>query len=401
MNTFLQDTNKAAAHLQKLTYDGAIRKYGFPLSSEVKERIDYELEVICEKYNPNMFLVLHDLVETMRNRGVMVGPGRSRMPSSIVAYCLGITSIDPLKQNFIFEIFLNPDRITLPDLYIDIEDDKEAILYLKEKYGFGPDYFKECGLFKLTFVKLYALSQIHNCLKLIKERYNKEININNIPLIDEATYKLFEQGDTVGVFYFDTCDDMGEFDAKYWLSKLNSIKFEDLTAIIGLYNMGDRDDLADYCSRKNDNAAIKYHIPELDSILDYTYGVTIYLEQIALISLKLAGFSRSEADVLQHALRYRKKDTLAMLKEQFISRGCAKGYSEECLRSIYESWEAFGFHINLSHAASLALISYQTAWLKCHYPVEFYKALVENPYSQDEVGKILEDCKAHGIEIKK
>ena len=119
MNTFLQDTNKAAAHLQTLTYDGAIRKYGFPLSSEVKERIDYELEVICEKYNPNMFLVLHDLVETMRNRGVMVGPGRSRMPSSIVAYCLGITSIDPLKQNFIFEIFLSPDRITLPDLYIE------------------------------------------------------------------------------------------------------------------------------------------------------------------------------------------------------------------------------------------------------------------------------------------
>ena len=401
MNSFLLDSKIAATHLRKLTYDGAVRKYEFPLSSEIIERIDFELEVICEKYNPNIFLILHDLVETMTKRGIMFGPGRSRMPSSIVAYCLGITSIDPLKQNFIFEIFLSPDRITLPDLYIDIEDDKEAILYLKEKYGFGPDYFKECGLFKLTFVKLYALSQIHNCLKLIKERYNKEININNIPLIDEATYKLFEQGDTVGVFYFDTCDDMGEFDAKYWLSKLNSIKFEDLTAIIGLYNMGDRDDLADYCSRKNDNAAIKYHIPELDSILDYTYGVTIYLEQIALISLKLAGFSRSEADVLQHALRYRKKDTLAMLKEQFISRGCAKGYSEECLRSIYESWEAFGFHINLSHAASLALISYQTAWLKCHYPVEFYKALVENPYSQDEVGKILEDCKAHGIEIKK
>ena len=200
MNSFLLDSKIAATHLRKLTYDGAVRKYEFPLSSEIIERIDFELEVICEKYNPNIFLILHDLVETMTKRGIMFGPGRSRMPSSIVAYCLGITSIDPLKQNFIFEIFLNPDRITLPDLYIDIEDDKEAILYLKEKYGFGPDYFKECGLFKLTFVKLYALSQIHNCLKLIKERYNKEININNIPLNDEATYRLLNRGDTSAVF---------------------------------------------------------------------------------------------------------------------------------------------------------------------------------------------------------
>lgn len=395
MNTFLQDTNKAAAHLQKLTYDGAIRKYGFPLSSEVKERIDYELEVICEKYNPNMFLVLYDLVETMRNRGVMVGPGRSRMPSSIVAYCLGITSIDPLKQNFIFEIFLNPDRITLPDLYIDIEDDKEAILYLKEKYGFGPDYFKECGLFKLTFVKLYALSQIHNCLKLIKERYNKEININNIPLNDEATYRLLNRGDTVGIFHLE------DNDAKYWLSQLNSICFNDLTAIIGLYNVGSRDDLANYCLRKNNNAHIKYLIPELEEYLHYTYGVTIYLEQIILISLKLAGFSRSEADVLQYAISRKEKEKVEMSKELFISRGSANGYSEESLRLIWESWETFRIHVNESNAASRALISYQTAWLKCHYPVEFYMTLIENPYSQDEVGTIMEDCKAHGIEIKK
>lgn len=395
MNTFLQDTNKAAAHLQTLTYDGAIRKYGFPLSSEVKERIDYELEVICEKYNPNMFLVLHDLVETMRKRGVMVGPGRSRMPSSIVAYCLGITSIDPLKQNFIFEIFLSPDRITLPDLYIDIEDDKEAILYLKEKYGFGPDYFKECGLFKLTFVKLYALSQIHNCLKLIKERHNKEININNIPLNDEATYRLLNRGDTVGIFHLE------DNDAKYWLSQLNSICFNDLTAIIGLYNVGSRDDLANYCLRKNNNAHIKYLIPELEEYLHYTYGVTIYLEQIILISLKLAGFSRSEADVLQYAISRKEKEKVEMFKEQFISRGSANGYSEESLRLIWESWETFRIHVNESNAASRALISYQTAWLKCHYPVEFYMTLIENPYSQDEVGTIMEDCKAHGIEMNK
>ena len=395
MNTFLQDTNKAAAHLQTLTYDGAIRKYGFPLSSEVKERIDYELEVICEKYNPNMFLVLHDLVETMRKRGVMVGPGRSRMPSSIVAYCLGITSIDPLKQNFIFEIFLSPDRITLPDLYIDIEDDKEAILYLKEKYGFGPDYFKECGLFKLTFVKLYALSQIHNCLKLIKERHNKEININNIPLNDEATYRLLNRGDTVGIFHLE------DNDAKYWLSQLNSICFNDLTAIIGLYNVGSRDDLANYCLRKNNNAHIKYLIPELEEYLHYTYGVTIYLEQIILISLKLAGFSRSEADVLQYAISRKEKEKVEMFKEQFISRGSANGYSEESLRLIWESWETFRIHVNESNAASRALFSYQTAWLKCHYPVEFYMTLIENPYSQDEVGTIMEDCKAHGIEMNK
>lgn len=395
MNSFLLDSKIAATHLRKLTYDGAVRKYEFPLSSEIIERIDFELEVICEKYNPNIFLILHDLVETMTKRGIMFGPGRSRMPSSIVAYCLGITSIDPLKQNFIFEIFLNPDRITLPDLYIDIEDDKEAILYLKEKYGFGPDYFKECGLFKLTFVKLYALSQIHNCLKLIKERYNKEINIINIPLNDEATYRLLNRGDTVGIFHLE------DNDAKYWLSQLNSICFNDLTAIIGLYNVGSRDDLANYCLRKNNNAHIKYLIPELEEYLHYTYGVTIYLEQIILISLKLAGFSRSEADVLQYAISRKEKEKVEMFKELFISRGSANGYSEESLRLIWESWETFRIHVNESHAVSRALISYQTAWLKCHYPVEFYMTLIENPYSQDEVGTIMEDCKAHGIEMNK
>ena len=395
MNSFLLDSKIAATHLRKLTYDGAVRKYEFPLSSEIIERIDFELEVICEKYNPNIFLILHDLVETMTKRGIMFGPGRSRMPSSIVAYCLGITSIDPLKQNFIFEIFLNPDRITLPDLYIDIEDDKEAILYLKEKYGFGPDYFKECGLFKLTFVKLYALSLIHNCLKLIKERRNEDININNIPLNDEATYRLLNRGDTVGIFHLE------DNDAKYWLSQLNSICFNDLTAIIGLYNVGSRDDLANYCLRKNNNAHIKYLIPELEEYLHYTYGVTIYLEQIILISLKLAGFSRSEADVLQYAISRKEKEKVEMFKEQFISRGSANGYSEESLRLIWESWETFRIHVNESHAASRALISYQTAWLKCHYPVEFYMTLIENPYSQDEVGTIMEDCKAHGIEMNK
>ena len=395
MNSFLLDSKIAATHLRKLTYDGAVRKYGFPLSSEIIERIDFELEVICEKYNPNIFLILHDLVETMTKRGIMVGPGRSRMPSSIVAYCLGITSIDPLKQNFIFEIFLSPDRITLPDLCIDIEDDKEAILYLKEKYGFGPDYFKECGLFKLTFVKLYALSQIHNCLKLIKERRNEDININNIPLNDEATYRLLNRGDTVGIFHLE------DNDAKYWLSQLNSICFNDLTAIIGLYNVGSRDDLANYCLRKNNNAHIKYLIPELEEYLHYTYGVTIYLEQIILISLKLAGFSRSEADVLQYAISRKEKEKVEMFKELFISRGSANGYNEESLRLIWESWETFRIHVNESNAASRALISYQTAWLKCHYPVEFYMTLIENPYSQDEVGTIMEDCKAHGIEMNK
>ena len=250
-------------------------------------------------------------------------------------------------------------------------------------------------MFKLTFVKLYALSQIHNCLKLIKERYNKEININNIPINDEATYRLLNRGDTVGIFHLE------DNDAKYWLSQLNSICFNDLTAIIGLYNVGSRDDLANYCLRKNNNAHIKYLIPELEEYLHYTYGVTIYLEQIILISLKLAGFSRSEADVLQYAISRKEKEKVEMFKEQFISRGSANGYSEESLRLIWESWETFRIHVNESNAASRALISYQTAWLKCHYPVEFYMTLIENPYSQDEVGTIMEDCKVHGIEMNK
>ena len=395
MNSFLLDSKIAATHLRKLTYDGAVRKYGFPLPSEIIERIDFELEVIREKYNPNIFLILHDLVETMTKRGIMFGPGRGKMPSSVVAYCLGITSIDPLQQHFIFELFLSPDRISLPYLYLDVEDEYEAISYLKDKYGFSPEYFKDSGLFNLTIVKLYTLSLIHNCLKLIKERRNEDININNIPLNDEATYRLLNRGDTVGIFHLE------DNDAKYWLSQLNSICFNDLTAIIGLYNVGSRDDLANYCLRKNNNAHIKYLIPELEEYLHYTYGVTIYLEQIILISLKLAGFSRSEADVLQYAISRKEKERVEMFKEQFISRGSANGYSEESLRLIWESWETFRIHVNESHAASRALISYQTAWLKCHYPVEFYMTLIENPYSQDEVGTIMEDCKAHGIEMNK
>lgn len=404
MNAYLHNPDKAASHLRKLTYDGAVRKYGFTLSCEVKERIDFELEIICGKYNPNIFLILHDLMETMENKGIMVGPGRGRILSSIVAYCLNITHVDPLKHNFIFELFLSPERVSLPDIYFNIEDEQEAIRYLKEKYGFCPEVFEGWGTFKLsfmqlTFVRLNALSIIHDCLKLIKKRHEKDIDINDIPLNDEATYKLFEQNDTIGVFYFET-DDM-VFDSKYWLSKVNTIGFDDLVAIISLYDMGSTDDLENYCLRKNDNASIRYAIPELDFILDRTYGIAIYVEQIVLIARKIAGFNRYEADLLQYVITRKKKEKemMAMLKEQFISRGCTKGYLKESLCSIWEKWEAVRLHVHEPYAFGQALISYQTAWLKCHYSIEFYMASIKNPWSQGNLEKIMEDCRDHGIEI--
>ena len=496
---------RSAAYLCHLTFKGAEKRYGSPLPSEHKERLEYELKVILRRRCPDYFLIVQDLVNAMKAKGVMVGPGRSSAAGSAVCYCLGITNVEPIEYFLLFERFLNPDQITMPSIDLDFENHKEAMAYLKEKYGadhvcqvitfatlgrsnsikavsrinhqsikYGnklaelasghPDNYKdllenatgrekeilqyakglekrihhvgvhacaivigrnpisdyvplarikhsesgeylivtqydgkhvdECGLLMLNLLGLHTLAVINDCQKMIRERYGIDFNIDAIPINDEATYKLYERGDTVGLFQFES------HNLKPWLKRLQPKKFDDLVAINALYRPGSMDYLPVYCARKNGKKAVTYELPEMEEFLFDTYGVTIYQEQIMLLSRKLAGFSKTDADLLRRAISKRKMMILAKLKVQFINGGSAKGYPEEKLSRIWDDWVKRGlFMFNKSHSACYALISYQTAWLKLHYPEEFLAVLLNNACSAEDAIEIIKDCKAHGIEV--
>lgn len=496
---------RSAAYLCHLTFKGAEKRYGSPLPFEHKERLEYELIVILRRHCPDYFLIVQDLVAAMKAKGVMVGPGRGSVAGSAVCYCLGITNVEPIENCLLFERFLNPDQITLPSIDLDFENHKEAMAYLKEKYGadhvcqvisfatlgrssaikavsrinhqsikYGnklaelasghPDNYKdlldnstgcekeillyakglekrihhvsvhacavvigrepisdyvpltrvgvtesgedlivsqydgkyvdECGLLMMNLLGLHPLAVINDCQKMIRERYGEGINVDAIPLDDAATYKLYERGDTVGVFQFESSN------LRPWLERLHPREFDDLIAINALYRPGPMDYLPLYCAKKNGEEAITYELPEMEEFLCDTYGVTIYQEQIMLLSRKLAGFSKTEADLLRRSIVKRKTIILAKQREQFINGGIAKGFQEEILCRIWDDWVKRGpFMFNKSHSACYALISYQTAWLKRHYPEEFFTALLDNACSAEDAFEIIKDCNAHGIEV--
>ena len=496
---------RSAAYLCHLTFKGAEKRYGAPLPSMHKERLDFELKVILRRRCPDYFLIVQDLARAMKSKGVMVGPGRSSAAGSAVCYCLGITNVEPIEYFLLFERFLNPDQITMPGIDLDFENHKEAMAYLKEKYGadhvcqvitfatlgrsssikavsrmdhqaikYGnklaelasghPDNYKdlfenatgrekeilqyakglekrvhhvsvhacaivigrdpisdyvpltrtgltesgedlivtqydgkyvdECGLLMLNLLGLHTLAVINDCQKMIRVRLGEDINVDAIPLNDTATYKLYEQGDTVGVFQFESSN------IRTWLERLHPREFDDLVAIYALYRPGSMDYLPLYCARKNGDEAITYELPEMEEFLCNTYGVTIYQEQIMLLSRKLAGFSKTDADLLRRAISKKKTMILAKLKAQFIFGGIAKGYQEQTLSRIWDDWVKRGpFMFNKSHSACYALVSYQTAWLKCHYPEEFFAALLNNACLAENAIEIIKDCNAHGIEV--
>ena len=558
----------SVAYLCHLTYKGAHERYGEELNEEQKERIDFELKTISRMGFPDYFLIVQDYIAASRAMGSMVGPGRGSAAGSVVAYCLRITNLDPIRYQLLFERFLNPDRISMPDIDVDFEDLTKAHSYVEKKYGadhvsrvitFGtmaaksaikdvarisrvsidesnrlskmvPDrlsekkekeypfnpkldelkpgfkvvekeveeekdgqkvlvkktfqrgmedvdvkitlkncyrlvpefieelkngpelnkdvlkyaqalegcvrqvgmhacatiigrgdltnylpmtlskdkdtgeyvrtsqydghYIEDVGMLKMDFLGLITLSIIHNSLDLIKERFGEDIDIEAIPIDDKPTYELYGRGDTVSVFQFES-EGM-----QTWLQKLRPTRFEDLIAMNALYRPGPMDYIPDFVARKQGEQAIEYDLPEMAEYLEDTYGVTVYQEQVMLLSQKLAGFTKGEADKLRKAMGKKQIDILNSLKGKFMEGGMKNGHPEKVLDKIWKDWEKFAqYAFNKSHATCYAWVSYQTGWLKCHYPSEFFASCLTWAKSMEEIKKIMDDARGHGIRI--
>jgi DNA polymerase-3 subunit alpha len=255
-------------------------------------------------------------------------------------------------------------------------------------------YIEDVGMLKMDFLGLITLSIIHNCLDLIKERSGEDIDIEAIPIDDQPTYELYGRGDTVSVFQFES-EGM-----QTWLQKLRPTRFEDLIAMNALYRPGPMDYIPNFVNRKWGLEAIEYDLPEMEEFLNDTYGVTVYQEQVMLLSQKLAGFTKGEADKLRKAMGKKQIDILNSLKDKFMSGGMANGHPEKVLDKIWKDWEKFAqYAFNKSHATCYAWVSYQTGWLKCHYPSEFFAACLTSAKSMEEIKKIMDDCRGHGIKI--
>ena len=255
-------------------------------------------------------------------------------------------------------------------------------------------YIEDVGMLKMDFLGLITLTIIHNCLDLIKERTGEDIDIEAIPIDDKETYELYGRGDTTSVFQFES-EGM-----KNWLQKLHPERFEDLIAMNALYRPGPMDYIPDFVDRKLGLKAIQYDLPEMEEYLNDTYGVTVYQEQVMLLSQKLAGFTKGEADKLRKAMGKKQIDILNSLKDKFMAGGIAKGHPEKTLDKIWKDWEKFAqYAFNKSHATCYAWVSYQTGWLKCHYTSEFFASCLTNAKSMDEIKKIMDDAKSHRIKI--
>jgi len=563
---------KSVAFLCKLTYDGAARRYGPALNRDQAERIDFELKTICRMGFPDYFLIVQDYIAASRNSGWFVGPGRGSAAGSVVAYCLGITNLDPIRYNLLFERFLNPDRISMPDIDVDFENLLDAHEYVEKTYGsnhvsrvitFGtmaaksaikdvarisnvsidesnrltkmipdrlsekvekeypfnpkldelkpgfkeitreveaddPDnpgkkiavsktfqkgmeevdvkitlkncyrlvpefkkeleegpeinrevlkyaqqlegcirqvgmhacatiigrgnlmdyipiclskdketgndvwtsqydghYIEDVGMLKMDFLGLITLQIIKECLKNVKLRWNKDIDIETIPIDDKAVYEQYGRGDTTSVFQFESGG------MREWLQKLHPERFEDLIAMNALYRPGPMDYIPDFVERKLGHQKIEYDLPEMEEYLAETYGVTVYQEQVMLLSRKLSNFTKGEADKLRKAMGKKQIAVMQELKEKFLKNGMANGHPEKILDKIWKDWEKFAqYAFNKSHATCYAWVSYQTAWLKCHYTAEFLAANLScNLSNMDELKKVMADCKLHQVKV--
>ena len=564
----------SVAYLCHLTYKGAEWRYGENLTDEQAERIEFELKTICKMGFPDYFLIVQDFIAAARSEGISVGPGRGSAAGSAVAYCLKITNIDPIKYDLLFERFLNPDRINMPDVDIDFDDDGRyrVFQYIEEKYGkeqishvitYGtmaaksaikdvarvsrlsidesnrltkmipdkpitqmedteepfneddmlqegqkliekeveekdPDnpentikvrkkfkkykkevnykpnlkncyklipelrqelesgteqtkevldyakrlegcvrqtgvhacamiigrsnlteyipicvandkltgeevwvsqydghYIEEVGMLKMDFLGLRTLSIIKECQANIKKRFGIEFDIERIPIDDKETYELYSRGDTTSVFQFESPG------MKEWLIKLQPTRFEDLIAMNALYRPGPMDYIPDFVERKQGRQPIEYDLPQMEEILQDTYGITVYQEQVMLLSRKLADFTRGQADTLRKAMGKKIKSMLDDLKGLFLEGGEKNGHPKDVLKKIWADWEKFAsYAFNKSHATCYAWVSYQTGWLKAHYPAEFQAAnLTKNLSNMDEIKKIMDDCKKNGIKV--
>ncbi len=504
-------------YLRHITYKGAEKRYS-EITKEIEERIDFELETIKKMGFPGYFLIVQDFLNAAREMNVVVGPGRGSAAGSVVSYCLGITNIDPIEYNLLFERFLNPDRISMPDIDIDFDEDgRELVLeWVINKYGkervaqiitmgrmfpkmairdvarvqqlplneadrlaklipdkpgisfarsykevkeleeirnsdnqevvsvlqnaeklegtirntgihacgviigrdnleehiplctqkdkhqnqmyitqFEGKYTEAVGMLKMDFLGLKTLSIIKDAIEIIKLSKNIDIDINNIPLDDKKTFELYSKGATTGLFQFES-DGM-----KKHLKALKPNKFDDLIAMNALYRPGPMEYIPNYINRKHGKEKIEYDLPEMEEILKDTYGITVYQEQVMLLSQKLANFTKGEADSLRKAMGKKKPEVMEKLQKQFIE-GCSKnGYSKEKAEKIWHDWEAFAqYAFNKSHSTCYAYISYQTAYLKAHYPAEFMAAVLgRNLNNIDKITILMDGCRRMGIQI--
>ena len=437
-------------YLESLTLSGARRIYGEPLPSELDERLKFELEVIKAKGFSRIFLIIQDLINAMRNIGVMVGPGRGADASSLVCYCLGITTIDPLKYDLLFERFVRLDRDMLPYFCIDFDCEGriQAIKYLKEKYGkdccahiiqftkmkkenticrtginpsgfllsnspisewapisiekdpneeyraivctqYDERYIESSGLIRMELQGLRSLSEIKATLSNIKKNMGVDVGLEHIPIDDLKTYKLFQKGNTIGVFQFRS------YDLRAYLKYLRPTCFNDLVALYALYFPGIKDYIPSFITRKNGKEDIKYDIPCMEKYLKESHGMTIYQEQIMLLSRQLADFNREESHILRYALDKRRQDIIDGLKPKFIEGGKKNGHDPKVLEKIWTDWNNYGWRFSMkSHAVSYTMIAYQTAYLKANYPYEYMTALLESRKGNEvEYDILTEECR--------
>ncbi|MDB4767089.1 DNA polymerase III subunit alpha [Flavobacteriaceae bacterium] len=525
----LEDGGKRGenAYLRHITYQGAEKRYG-EITPEIKERLDFELDTIRNSGYPGYFLIVEDFIREARNMDVSVGPGRGSAAGSVVAYCLWITNIDPLKYDLLFERFLNPDRVSMPDIDIDFDDEGRGRVmdYVIEKYGSnqvaqiitygtmaakssirdtarvldlplneadriakllpnmsklakifsyteaelkknfraedldkvnellniadGPDLeaqtlnmarilegslrntgihacgviitpgditnyvpvatakdsdlyvtqfdnsvVEDAGLLKMDFLGLKTLTLIKDTVKIVKAKHDIQLVPDDFPLDDAKTYELFQRGDTVGVFQYESVG------MQKHLKDLKPTVFDDLIAMNALYRPGPMEYIPSFIARKHGDEEITYDLPEMEEYLKETYGITVYQEQVMLLSQKLAGFSKGEADVLRKAMGKKIFALLEKLKPQFLGGGEKLGHPTEVLEKIWKDWEAFAsYAFNKSHSTCYAYIAYQTAYLKAHYPAEYMAAVLSNNMNDiKQVTFFMEECKRMGLQV--
>lgn len=520
-------------YLKHITYEGAKMRYS-DLTPEIQERIDFELFTIKTMGFAGYFLIVSDFIKAGRDLGVYVGPGRGSAAGSVVAYCIGITNIDPIKYNLLFERFLNPDRKSMPDIDTDFDDEgrqkvidyvvnkygknqvaqiitygtmaakmsikdvartldlplpesnalakmiperlgitlkrvlhaplttKEGEKSLEEKEGCGPDeievvkkfrelyksnglegdvlraaerlegsvrntgihaagiiiaptdlttlipvctakdsdlwvtqiegsIIEDSGVIKMDFLGLKTLTIIKNALEMIQANHGVTIDIDTLPLDDQKTFELYQKGDTIGTFQFESPG------MQKYLRELKPDKFDDLIAMNALYRPGPMAYIPDYVDRKHGRQEISYDLPEMQEYLQETYGITVYQEQVMLLAQKLAGFSKGDADVLRKAMGKKQKAVLDKMKKQFIDGASAKGHPGDKLEKIWTDWEAFAqYAFNKSHSTCYAYVAYQTAYLKAHYPEEYMAAVLNNAGSIEKITFFMEECKRMG-----
>lgn len=515
-------------YLRHITYEGAKKRYG-ELTDEITERLDFELDVIAKTGYPGYFLIVEDFIRAARKMDVSVGPGRGSAAGSVVAYCLWITNIDPIKYDLLFERFLNPERVSMPDIDIDFDDEGRGRVmdYVIDKYGanqvaqiitygtmaaksslrdtarvldlplfeadriaklvpgiklkniFGDDdkskgkvaglrseekenveelrsialgngleantinqavvlegsvrntgihacgviitpdditnfvpvsvakdsdmyvtqfdnsVVESAGLLKMDFLGLKTLTLIKDTVKIVKARHDVDLDPENFPIDDEETYALFQRGETVGIFQYESPG------MQKYMRELKPTVFADLIAMNALYRPGPLEYIPSFIRRKHGEEEITYDLPALEEYLAETYGITVYQEQVMLLSQKLADFTKGEADVLRKAMGKKQIAVLEKMKPKFVEQAKANGHNEEKLEKIWKDWEAFAsYAFNKSHSTCYAWVAYQTAYLKAHYPAEYMAAVLSNNMNDiKSVTFFMEECKRMGLEV--